>query len=1427
MLSSRLAVVCAAMAAVCFSVPSNLSAASAQNVGSVAAGSSMTASVTLTFSSGQLSAAPNIAMQYGIEFFNGALSCNGSFTSCTVQVTFAPRYTGVRQDAVIAADVNGNVLETAVLQGTGLGSQIVLAPGLVAQASSGQNNLFVASDQYGNFYFDTFESQILFQTADSLTATVVAGTGASGYSGDGGLAINAELNTPRALALDGFGNLYVADTYVIRKIDLATGIITTIAGTYNQSGSTGDGGPATQALINTPLALTADAQGNLYFLESATSSGGPTAVRQISATTGNISSILRSGIFGGLAADNAGNLYLSNSTGDQIEKLVIGSSTISVYAGTGTSGYSGDGGPALSALLNSPTALATDISGNLYLIDAGNDVVRRVNASSGTIVTVAGGGSNSCCSAAVGRSATSLELTDPSQLSIVPNGDILIVDFFSFYRISSVQGSLTFGTVQMGSNPTRSLSISNIGNLSFGVGPFDLSGPQSFSFSETNTCGSSIASGAVCSASVTFTPTANESVSANLDIGSGVQASLTGAGAGTPRISISPTTLTFTTKEQTPVSLPLTLTNTGNAILNLASEQLQNSAYPSAFSFTYCYSPISPGQSCVVTVTFNPSQPGQYSNGLVFTDTNSDPPQTVTLTGTGTASPVVSLSGSPSFNQQAPGVPSSPIPITVQNIGHAPLNVQSVAFGPGSASDFHESNDCLSPIPTQQSCTIWLTYAPQVGAESFETAQLQVFSNAPQSPAQITVFGSMSGWSPSHINIDSPGSGSSVSGKVTFSGWAFNDYTYLSQVSLFVDGQAIGQAYVDAIRQDVCNAFPNRPNCPFVGWAVWFDTTHLSDGKHQLTVTSVPSGSNFGAAAASVSFTVSNSGTPSATHVWIDQPNNSDGSFNGTARFSGWAVDDRAPIQSVTLEVDNTFVATATYGASRADVCNTFPGRPGCPSVGWVASVDTTKIPDGSHILTAIAQTTDGRYRTVEAPFTVANAQADPIQITIDSPAIGESPANGTLTASGWTLDQSSPIISIAVTVDGTPIQGTLSLPRPDVCAAFPNAVGCPNFGWSADIDTTQFGDGLHTLEVLVGSSDGHHRAATRQFSTSNSGDIASDVVNGWIDTPNINIGSVSGTITVSGWALDHFAPMNSIVLTVDNGQQSMTVTPSVERQDVCVALPNSIGCPYVGWSTSLDTTTLPDGNHTLTMVATAADGHRVVRTSTFTTSNASARANNGEIVWIGSPGENATVSGEVTLVGWAVNRFNYINGVSIAVDGISLGNAQYGISRPDVCAVVASYACPNVGWTYTLDTRLLTNGVHTIWVIAAGYPSAVTTRTITVANTSTSLHASIHQPSGSYSGTAEFSGWALDDTSVISSVQATVDGIPMGAAAYGGSRPDVCAVYPGRPNCPDVGWSISIDTTQFANGSHVFAITAQSSGGDEITISKPFQVSN
>jgi hypothetical protein len=379
----------------------------------------------------------------------------------------------------------------------------------------------VVVDSAGNYYIADSANNRVRKVDTNGIITTYAGTGQGGYSGDGGPAINAEL-FPRALALDAANNLYIINNSSVRKVD-AGGIITTVVNGSKTSGFSGDGGPAIDAQLFQPLGISIDAKGNIYIADTSNY-----RVRKID-TSGIITTVAGNGTSGrngdggpatsaqlgytqGVAVDSLGNLYIADG---RIRKVDT-SGILTTIAGQLQHGFSGDGGPAVKAYLNIGAGVTVDPAGNIYILDAvsfsgGNDRIRRIDTN-GTITTIAGNG-NLHNQNPYNLPATETTIA-PSAVALDSAGNLYISDYLvdQIVKVTVGQPVAPFAAHTVGAtSPNRRVVLTNTGNQHLDLTGLDV--PKPFGLLTGNdpsycTPTSDLGPGFSCALPITFTPTA-------------------------------------------------------------------------------------------------------------------------------------------------------------------------------------------------------------------------------------------------------------------------------------------------------------------------------------------------------------------------------------------------------------------------------------------------------------------------------------------------------------------------------------------------------------------------------------------------------------------------------------------------------------------------------------------------------------------------------------------------------------------------------------------------------------------------------------------------------------------------------------------------------------------------------------------------------
>ncbi len=527
----------------------------------------------------------------------GASTCAAANLSvgskCTESVSFTPAEPGLRVGAVVLLGSANTVLGTAYLSGTGQGGLGVLVSGNVLPVA-GQLGLFTAVadgepatqaelnlpggavlDGAGNLYIaDTGHNRIRMVCASPTSATIpgtgsactgagiivtIAGNGNPTYSGDGGAAFNSTVSSPGSVALDGAGNLYIADSgnNVIRMISVANGVISTVAGNFNnlpcgsRNDALGDGCPAAQAVLSQPHAIAFDAAGNLYISDS-----GNDVIRMVTVATGDIATVAgntsvttcgtRTDAVGdgcpatqatlslpqGIALDGNGDLYIADTNDQRVREVqavggvITASSNIVTVAGNGNTGATACTAPAVlatSAVVWAPSGVAVDAAGNVYIAETQNAAIRKVSAATGDISTIV---QNSCGTYYVNGAFQTQVLYGPTGLYLDGKGDLYIADTLDML-VREVQGNfvavdLTTPVFQGQTSPTQLQTVENDGNASLELASIVVETPPNPPDAEvettvTNSCtnGQTLTENVDCVVGAAFAPPASPLLTTN------------------------------------------------------------------------------------------------------------------------------------------------------------------------------------------------------------------------------------------------------------------------------------------------------------------------------------------------------------------------------------------------------------------------------------------------------------------------------------------------------------------------------------------------------------------------------------------------------------------------------------------------------------------------------------------------------------------------------------------------------------------------------------------------------------------------------------------------------------------------------------------------------------------------------------------------
>ena len=749
---------------ICFAVAQSVAASTVQDFGQVPVnGSAQSLPVTYSFTG--LSAAPIFSLTWARDFqITSPICSTGATTTCSLTIAFSPLRPGLRQDSLKVADSSGNVLGQTPLVGIGLAPLIALYPGVIStQAGSGvwgyqdSPNPGLAMfrdpqggslDGNGNLYVADTGNGAVRKIAVSGPVTTVAGTGVDGFGGDGGPATSALLNAPTGVAVDGQGNLFIADqgNNLVRRVDAITQTITTVAGGGTIGSGTdqiGDGGPATSAILDGPQCVAVDQSGNLYIADSFHN-----LVRVVNAASGIITVMAGGGSsqgndgFGdggaainaglsdptGLALDSAGNLYIADAGDNLIRRVDAATGIITAVAGNGVAGYSGDGGLATTATLSSPLGVRVDAANNVYVADFGNSVIRQIDAATQEISTLAGTGATGY-SGDGGNPRVAL-LANPTDLAVDENGNVHVIDYANnvVREVVYSASSMTFPNETTGStSPTQPVNLVNIGNQALNLSSFALTTNYQISSSGSIDCSQQgdIIPGSTCGIGVSFAPTATGqdngsltlttySLNQALDIQT-ISLFGTGLTGNSAAVALNPTALTFGSQlvGTTSAAQTVTVSNTGGSSLSISNislggEKLLPHTVGAAIAFVAsdyqlsnntCGASLAAGANCSLSVTFTPTGSGTRVGTVLIRDSAAGSPQTVVLSGTGLSAPIVSLNPTAlSFGSLLIGTTSAAQKVMLSNTGSSSLSISNISLGGAQASDYQVFNSTCGRV---------------------------------------------------------------------------------------------------------------------------------------------------------------------------------------------------------------------------------------------------------------------------------------------------------------------------------------------------------------------------------------------------------------------------------------------------------------------------------------------------------------------------------------------------------------------------------------------------------------------------------------------------------------------------------------------------------------------------------------------------------
>jgi N-acetylmuramoyl-L-alanine amidase len=632
--------------------------------------------------------------------------------------------------------------------------------------------------------------------------------------------------------------------------------------------------------------------------------------------------------------------------------------------------------------------------------------------------------------------------------------------------------------------------------------------------------------------------------------------------------------------------------------------------------------------------------------------------------------------------------------------------------------------------------------------------------------------------------------------KLYIRGWAIHPQG-IKEVQIYVDGQFKGNAQYGISRPDVQAAFKGYPNADKSGFTTTIDVSTIAVGSKNVEIKRIGNDGSQESTITSVNIARKPSG------INIESPIVNSNVYGNKLSIKGWALNDSG-VKQLNIYVDGKLKGKANYGELRPDVNAVYPGYPEGSKSGYSATVDITDIAGGSRLVVLELVGNDGSV--VKNQTSINVGKPVPASNLEDCKLL----SNNQLYIRGWAINPQG-IKEVQIYINGQ-FKGNAQygISRPDVQAAYKGYLNADKSGFTTTIDVSTIAAGSKTIEIRRIGNDGS------QESTITSVNISRKPSGINIESPVINSNVIGDKLNIKGWALND-SGVKEINIYVD-GKFKGKANYGELRPDVNAVYPGYPEGSKSGYSATVDITDIASGSRLVVLELIGNDGSVVKNQISIIASKTATAA---------AMFEDGKMSGNNKLYirGWAINPKG-IKEVQVYVDGKFKGNAQYGISRPDVQAAFNGY--PNAdksGFTTTVDVSNIGVGYKTAQIKCIGNDGVVSILSGQVNITRKIAGINIESPSVSYlemENNLQIRGWAINDAGV-SSVKVYIDNVLKKTASVGIARPDVKAAYPNYVDSANSGFNTTVDISQIAKGRHILKVEVMGIDGSLNSMERTF----
>ena len=658
---------------------------------------------------------------------------------------------------------------------------------------------------------------------------------------------------------------------------------------------------------------------------------------------------------------------------------------------------------------------------------------------------------------------------------------------------------------------------------------------------------------------------------------------------------------------------------------------------------------------------------------------------------------------------------------------------------------------------------------------------------------------------PARSNLESPSNSEVITnGKLRIKGWALHAFG-IKEIKVLVDNSQVATLSTGVSRSDVNSTYPGYFNGANSGFDQKIDISNLGTGNKTVEVKIIARNGETQSYTRNIIVKDGNASLPKISN--LDSPTNNSVVTDGNLKIRGWAL-DQAGVKEVRVYIDNKDFGTVTYGTTRSDVNNAYPGYASGNNAGFDGTIDVSSLTSGNKKVVVRITSNDGTVQNIERTITVQKLQS---RSSLDEPTSNSIAGSTTLKIRGWALD-SSGIKEVRVYVDGKDL-GTVTYgtTRTDVNKVYPGYSSGNNAGFEGMVDISSISTGNKKLTVKITANDGTTQTIERTINVQKLQSRSS------LDEPTNNI-TAKGTLKVRGWALDS-SGIKEVRVYID-GKDLGTVTYGTTRTDVNKVYPGYSSGNNAGFEGTVNISSISAGSKKLTVKITANDGTTQTIDRTIKVEKLASRS------CLDEPTSNLTVaSGQLKIRGWALADSG-IKEVRVYADGKDLGIVTYGTSRSDVNKAYPGYSSGNnAGFEGMIDISSLGSGNKklTVKITANDGTTQSIDRTVNVKNLP-SINSLDEPTSGTVTTTGELKirGWAVASSGV-KEVRVYVDNTDLGTITYGTTRTDVNKVYPGYSSGNNAGFEGTINLGGMATGNKKLTVKITANDGSTQIVERDF----